>query len=131
NCGFIHHQPHHRFPLVRSTPTDHPRDDPRRRHLGPRQMVGPHTTREKEPLAPLKTPLSSPLTTGTKPPPGVRSLVAKKPYANPVTAADNPSPDNGTQPHPGSSPALRSEEHTSELQSRFDLVCRLLLEKKK
>src|SRR5207249_9070305 len=25
---------------------------------------------------------------------------------------------------------LRSEEHTSELQSRFDLVCRLLLEKK-
>src|SRR5699024_11872267 len=29
-------------------------------------------------------------------------------------------------PSPG-----RSEEHTSELQSRFDLVCRLLLEKKK
>src|SRR5437868_8541357 len=27
--------------------------------------------------------------------------------------------------------SLRSEEHTSELQSRFDLVCRLLLEKKK
>src|SRR5699024_11631899 len=25
---------------------------------------------------------------------------------------------------------FRSEEHTSELQSRFDLVCRLLLEKK-
>src|SRR2546428_1648309 len=27
-------------------------------------------------------------------------------------------------------PAIRSEEHTSELQSRSDLVCRLLLEKK-
>src|SRR5699024_8462885 len=27
--------------------------------------------------------------------------------------------------------AERSEEHTSELQSRFDLVCRLLLEKKR
>src|SRR5690349_22001481 len=27
--------------------------------------------------------------------------------------------------------ATRSEEHTSELQSRRDLVCRLLLEKKK
>src|SRR5699024_9010838 len=27
--------------------------------------------------------------------------------------------------------SIRSEEHTSELQSRFDLVCRLLLEKKK
>src|SRR5207249_4786254 len=31
----------------------------------------------------------------------------------------------------GPSFATRSEEHTSELQSRFDLVCRLLLEKKK
>src|SRR5216683_8323100 len=29
------------------------------------------------------------------------------------------------------SPVPRSEEHTSELQSRSDLVCRLLLEKKK
>src|SRR4051812_49950676 len=28
-------------------------------------------------------------------------------------------------------PALRSEEHTSELQSHVNLVCRLLLEKKK
>src|SRR2546428_5996181 len=28
-------------------------------------------------------------------------------------------------------PEARSEEHTSELQSRSDLVCRLLLEKKK
>src|SRR2546428_14139637 len=28
-------------------------------------------------------------------------------------------------------PSIRSEEHTSELQSRSDLVCRLLLEKKK
>src|SRR3712207_7002245 len=31
----------------------------------------------------------------------------------------------------GSSNTLRSEEHTSELQSRQYLVCRLLLEKKK
>src|SRR2546429_1409396 len=28
-------------------------------------------------------------------------------------------------------PKMRSEEHTSELQSRLHLVCRLLLEKKK
>src|SRR3712207_8024640 len=33
-----------------------------------------------------------------------------------------------THPHP---PFSRSEEHTSELQSRQYLVCRLLLEKKK
>src|SRR5437667_8325212 len=32
---------------------------------------------------------------------------------------------------PGQFPAFRSEEHTSELQSHHDLVCRLLLEKKK
>src|SRR5215471_10421330 len=32
---------------------------------------------------------------------------------------------------PHSPPRQRSEEHTSELQSRRDVVCRLLLEKKK
>src|SRR5437867_6363298 len=34
-------------------------------------------------------------------------------------------------PHPLRSRTGRSEEHTSELQSPYDLVCRLLLEKKK
>src|SRR2546421_4382910 len=34
-------------------------------------------------------------------------------------------------PAPTPAPQVRSEEHTSELQSRSDLVCRLLLEKKK
>src|SRR5207247_3729056 len=37
-----------------------------------------------------------------------------------------PVPPSGQDPT-----AARSEEHTSELQSRVDLVCRLLLEKKK
>src|SRR5699024_12399262 len=37
----------------------------------------------------------------------------------------------GCRPAGSSSKSPRSEEHTSELQSRFDLVCRLLLEKKK
>src|SRR3712207_8100141 len=32
--------------------------------------------------------------------------------------------------NPGKRPKVRSEEHTSELQSRQYLVCRLLLEKK-
>src|SRR3712207_7480438 len=36
-----------------------------------------------------------------------------------------------TAPIPSSAAAQRSEEHTSELQSRQYLVCRLLLEKKK
>src|SRR5438067_5306581 len=41
--------------------------------------------------------------------------------------------DRGARGRRGMVAALedRSEEHTSELQSRFDLVCRLLLEKKK
>src|SRR5260370_26507201 len=33
--------------------------------------------------------------------------------------------------HPDGSARARSEEHTSELQSHLNLVCRLLLEKKK
>src|SRR5260370_42121369 len=33
--------------------------------------------------------------------------------------------------NPPSKKAIRSEEHTSELQSHLNLVCRLLLEKKK
>src|SRR6478752_9125798 len=36
-----------------------------------------------------------------------------------------------TRPRPASHRRWRSEEHTSELQSRLHLVCRLLLEKKK
>src|SRR2546422_1191060 len=46
--------------------------------------------------------------------------------------------DPGRDPRPagaaragGPAPRRRSEEHTSELQSRLHLVCRLLLEKKK
>src|SRR5438874_9782237 len=40
------------------------------------------------------------------------------------------SPRLRSRPAPGRVSANRSEEHTSELQSRRDLVCRLLLEKK-
>src|SRR2546421_5699612 len=45
------------------------------------------------------------------------------------TSNRGPSPIAGRADPPAA--ALRSEEHTSELQSRSDLVCRLLLEKKK
>src|SRR5258707_5661985 len=41
-----------------------------------------------------------------------------------------PAPRRGIPPTDGDTPG-RSEEHTSELQSRQYLVCRLLLEKKK
>src|SRR3712207_8729899 len=45
-------------------------------------------------------------------------------------ADGDPSPPPGLAPRPGHRRG-RSEEHTSELQSRQYLVCRLLLEKKK
>src|SRR2546422_6194476 len=44
----------------------------------------------------------------------------------PGLAASEPTDESGSRP-----PGGRSEEHTSELQSRLHLVCRLLLEKKK
>src|SRR3712207_7737470 len=40
-------------------------------------------------------------------------------------------PLSAVTPETGTAAACRSEEHTSELQSRQYLVCRLLLEKKK
>src|SRR5699024_11763135 len=44
---------------------------------------------------------------------------------------DREAQDDQRVDQPRHADELRSEEHTSELQSRFDLVCRLLLEKKK
>src|SRR2546422_2659726 len=49
-------------------------------------------------------------------------------------SAGRPSCPRTSGPEPGpacGSGRVRSEEHTSELQSRLHLVCRLLLEKKK
>src|SRR5579884_2150407 len=47
--------------------------------------------------------------------------------------SDHSASNRHSKPYAGNSPgdAARSEEHTSELQSRGHLVCRLLLEKKK
>src|SRR2546430_4168918 len=46
-------------------------------------------------------------------------------------SATRPRVDAGRDPAAGSRACRRSEEHTSELQSQSNLVCRLLLEKKK
>src|SRR5690606_40208865 len=62
---------------------------------------------------------------------GARATCA---LARPVIALVTPGPavTSATPSEPESSAcACRSEEHTSELQSRENLVCRLLLEKKK
>src|SRR5206468_9105438 len=56
---------------------------------------------------------------------GPREACAKKPDhpREPVSPRPEPGPGRPRRP-----PRSRSEEHTSELQSRSDLVCRLLLE---
>src|SRR5256885_12131434 len=55
------------------------------------------------------------------------------PYTTLFRSAIDGCPRSRTGPHAGTAecPACRSEEHTSELQSPCNLVCRLLLEKKK
>src|SRR5699024_11820205 len=56
-----------------------------------------------------------------------------KDYLDAIDAGKRPESLPGglrLEPRSVSQQLARSEEHTSELQSRFDLVCRLLLEKK-
>src|SRR5699024_12731587 len=76
------------------------------------------------------------------PPPGIYTLSLHD--ALPISRAcgswisNTDHPGNAATARPAPAPTTaaprtsicRSEEHTSELQSRFDLVCRLLLEKK-
>src|SRR5207248_5415216 len=65
------------------------------------------------------------------PPPPTSTLF---PYTTLFRSAAAPPPPRGTAAKPprrSRCPRDRSEEHTSELQSPYDLVCRLLLEKKK
>src|SRR5580698_11550721 len=48
-----------------------------------------------------------------------------------LPTSEAPAVPGGPRPWPRCSTPSRSEEHTSELQSHVNLVCRLLLEKKK
>src|SRR5207249_10363743 len=62
-----------------------------------------------------------------------QSFAARRPRARSSTRSSGSSSPIDSRIVPGPMPASasaasRSEEHTSELQSRFDLVCRLLLE---
>src|SRR5256885_13162106 len=61
-----------------------------------------------------------------------RSLCARDPDPAPLLHRPGRRAGPHTQRHPaGHVTPVRSEEHTSELQSPCNLVCRLLLEKKK
>src|SRR5690606_42059830 len=93
--------------------------------------ASPCTTLFRSALA--RRPTSAPRpTTATAMP--QRTLPPSRTPASPCPIPDRSLP--GTELAPGlhyleRHPGLRSEEHTSELQSRENLVCRLLLEKKK
>src|SRR2546422_2187477 len=60
-----------------------------------------------------------------------RSLLSASFAGRWSASARAPSSDTSVSQTCGCGPPSRSEEHTSELQSRLHLVCRLLLEKKK
>src|SRR5690349_23021954 len=66
-----------------------------------------------------------------------RSILLRDAIDAPAERPDQSAPSRGNQKQNAptargrQSAVHRSEEHTSELQSRRDLVCRLLLEKKK
>src|SRR3712207_7115577 len=69
---------------------------------------------------PICCPTTRPSWRGRSPPAGSATSAGS-------AAASSSTPSSGPSP----TPRRRSEEHTSELQSRQYLVCRLLLEKKK
>src|SRR5688572_31596270 len=82
----------------------------------PRSTLFPYTTLFRSPPAPGAAS-TGPRQSGSPTASGLRSC------------------QGSCEPHPRHAPAAasaaRSEEHTSELQSQSNLVCRLLLEKKK
>src|SRR5699024_11771415 len=83
-------------------------------------------TRRSSDLASACAPCSrcAPIPSGASPA-GTRRCCTTSPRS--PTSSRQRSPARSSSRSSGCS---RSEEHTSELQSRFDLVCRLLLEKK-
>src|SRR5207249_11922410 len=108
-------------------------------HLPPSLYTAPSTTHP--PTLSLHDAL--PISGTRRPPPRARTGGRAASRAGPAWGAWRPAPATGAAARPSASASpsrtasrprrrgCRSEEHTSELQSRFDLVCRLLLEKKK
>src|SRR5690606_41110141 len=88
-------------------------------------------TRRSSDLSP-----NPPMAAWSSPPP-IPSATPRRPpsrWNSPSPVLREDPPCSGSMPADGHGPlpsSGRSEEHTSELQSRENLVCRLLLEKKK
>src|SRR5207248_4552810 len=88
----------------------------------PRSTLFPYTTLFRSRSAPTSSQWVR--STGPTPTPTTTKPTSTPPTPTATSGTTNDSP-------PASSAHPRSEEHTSELQSPYDLVCRLLLEKKK
>src|SRR3712207_8972510 len=89
------------------------------------------TTSRPLPASPTQPRISTPLPICSAPSPSEAAepnSVAKMASTSMVLPAQ---PSVRRRPNSGAKAELRSEEHTSELQSRQYLVCRLLLEKKR
>src|SRR5699024_12883150 len=96
--------------------------------LPPRSTLFPYTTlfrSQRDHAAVVEQQRGATLGGGRRDLVGLRRRVAVERLAQRLEQ-----PFRGVE-HQVGSVGRRSEEHTSELQSRFDLVCRLLLEKKK
>src|SRR5438876_8999779 len=76
--------------------------------------------------APNETPVTLPSTTAP-----VRATAPCQWRATSLGSISMPTDTKNTAANTSRTGAVRSEEHTSELQSPVHLVCRLLLEKKK
>src|SRR3712207_8600434 len=87
----------------------------------PRSTLFPYTTL-------FRSPTPTPTTSTESPPLGEAPTTSSSTTETPSTRPWVPEGNSSTTI---TTSALRSEEHTSELQSRQYLVCRLLLEKKK
>src|SRR2546427_9815366 len=95
--------------------TGHDSDQDRpQRHLIGRDPRGIERPRDADPDGPEE--------------PQIGPLLNRLPFMREVALRLHRAPPSG--PRGPSSPGPRSEEHTSELQSQSNLVCRLLLEKK-
>src|SRR5207237_7179282 len=88
------------------------------------------------PIYPLSLHDALPISGSAAPP--TPTAQANPPVPSPQPNAASPAAEAPHQPaqpgahgHTPPAAAARSEEHTSELQSHLNLVCRLLLEKKK
>src|SRR5207248_5390791 len=98
----------------------------------------PNTRPEEKPSQGSNQPhrTSSSWISGCRTSPASKSFVSRPtgiPAATSSSSASSATRRTCSRPSRRAQPGyrLRSEEHTSELQSPYDLVCRLLLEKKK